>query len=211
MYRIYVNERLLRIGRREEFSTFSATDKDLIIPYYGPKRLFFNYLDQLEQSKGELASITVFGADPDQIRNELFSLLVAIPAAGGVVFNPEGRILTLYRRGWWDLPKGKIDPGETIQAAALREVQEETGLQQVELGPFIGETYHLYRLKDGRRAIKWSYWYRMESEQEVLVPQQEEDIEQAIWLAPEELQEKTPLYANIKDLLRQLEVAGYTI
>jgi 8-oxo-dGTP pyrophosphatase MutT (NUDIX family) len=51
-----------------------------------------------------------------------------IKAGGGIVVNEQNEVLLIYRRGKWDLPKGKLDDGETIEECALREVKEETGL-----------------------------------------------------------------------------------
>jgi 8-oxo-dGTP pyrophosphatase MutT (NUDIX family) len=60
-----------------------------------------------------------------------------IVAAGGLVFNENKELLMIYRRSKWDLPKGKLDEGETIEECAIREVEEETGVQQIILGKLI--------------------------------------------------------------------------
>ena len=62
---------------------------------------------------------------------------VIIEAAGGLVFNEKNELLMIFRRGFWDLPKGKVDEGETLEQCAVREVQEETGLQNIMLGDFL--------------------------------------------------------------------------
>ena len=77
-----------------------------------------------------------------------------LEAAGGMVLNANRELLVIYRRGSWDLPKGKIDPGETKEEAAVREIQEETGLQEVELGNLICSTYHTYKNKKRKPDIK---------------------------------------------------------
>ena len=86
-----------------------------------------------------------------------------LEAAGGLVYNAEGKILLIFRRDFWDLPKGKIDPGESKAAAAVREVEEETGLKDITLGDLITETYHTYRTKKGNRILKRTYWFRMDA------------------------------------------------
>ncbi len=106
-----------------------------------------------------------------------------IAAAGGLVQNNDNKYLLIFRRGKWDLPKGKIDKGETIENAAIREVMEETGLQNIHLVNSIGTTYHIYRTK-GKLAIKPTYWYLMKCiGNEMLVPQRKEDIEKAQWIS----------------------------
>jgi 8-oxo-dGTP pyrophosphatase MutT (NUDIX family) len=114
-----------------------------------------------------------------------------ITAAGGLVQNNEGSFLLIFRRGFWDLPKGKLDAGELIPECAVREVIEETGLQTITLGPFICMTTHAYfdtwLQKD---VIKETHWFSMKAsalESETLIPQTEEDIEKIEWVPVTEL------------------------
>ena len=115
--------------------------------------------------------------------------LPIIIAAGGLVQNSKGEMLLIYRRGFWDLPKGKLDAGESIPDCAIREVQEETGIQTLELGQFICTTTHHYFDKwINKDAEKHTHWYAMLSlENETLVPQTEEDIEKIEWVPREQL------------------------
>ena len=115
--------------------------------------------------------------------------LPIIIAAGGLVQNSKGEFLLIYRRGFWDLPKGKLDAGEFIPECAVREVQEETGIQTLELGPFICTTTHHYFDKWlNKDVVKHTHWYTMLSlENEALVPQTEEDIEKIEWVPREQL------------------------
>ena len=110
-----------------------------------------------------------------------------IIAAGGVVSNEEGKILFMFRRGKWDLPKGKLDEGETIEECAVREVEEETGLRDVRLGELIGVTHHRYTERD-KQIDKETHWFVMKvSGQQNLVPQTEEDINELKWVGENEL------------------------
>lgn len=78
-----------------------------------------------------------------------------IVAAGGIVFNEFNEVLFIYRRGYWDLPKGKLDPGETLEEAAVREVEEETGIKNIQLLQYIDDTYHLFKTqKNGNYFLK---------------------------------------------------------
>lgn len=110
-----------------------------------------------------------------------------VEAAGGAVQDEQGRLLVIHRRGHWDLPKGKLDPGEDHAAAAIREVQEECGLQRLALLEELPETWHTYAEK-GAPCLKRTRWFRMQgSAAEPLRAQHEEDIELAKWAAREEL------------------------
>ena len=110
-----------------------------------------------------------------------------IIAAGGLVTNENGELLLIFRRGKWDLPKGKLDKGEEIPACAIREVQEETGLKQITLGEFIGTTNHEYFDTYSQQDVeKETHWYAMQAAPgQPLTPQTEEDIEEIEWVRTE--------------------------
>jgi len=111
-------------------------------------------------------------------------MLTPIIAAGGIVVNPNKEILWIFRRGFWDLPKGKLDPNESIEACAIREVMEETGISNLVLGDLILTTTHqYYDTYLNTEVEKTTYWYQMTTDiiQEG-VPQTEEDIEAIAWV-----------------------------
>ncbi len=103
-----------------------------------------------------------------------------VEAAGGVVKNPAGDILFIYRKDRWDLPKGKVEPGETTVETARREVMEECGLADLQVLKYIATTYHIYEEKQ-KQILKHSHWYEMFTRTIKLVPQTEEGISEAIW------------------------------
>lgn len=113
-----------------------------------------------------------------------------IVAAGGIVRNTAYELLMIFRRGKWDLPKGKLDAGETIEQCAVREVQEETGLQEIILDKAAGITFHEYYdnyLK--AEVIKETHWFLMHIiKEQTLIPQTEEDIEIIKWANETEME-----------------------
>jgi 8-oxo-dGTP pyrophosphatase MutT (NUDIX family) len=124
-----------------------------------------------------------------------------IGAAGGLIRNKDNKYLCIFRRGSWDLPKGKIDKNETPEETAIREVQEETGLINIKLERLIINTYHIYRLKE-KLVLKKTYWYLMSNiGSEKLIPQIEEDIEKAEWLNTADIQ---PLFSNMFGSVRDV-------
>jgi 8-oxo-dGTP pyrophosphatase MutT (NUDIX family) len=127
-----------------------------------------------------------------------------ITAAGGIVENEEGKILFMYRRGHWDLPKGKLDEGETIEECAVREVEEETGLANILLGEVVGITIHHYNEKD-IDIEKETHWYAMKIQGEQnLAPQLEEDISELKWVSEHELQSYLAnTYPNIIEIVER--------
>lgn len=205
MFTLYINEYPLRLCGTDELGALPPADENhLRFRYQGQPRSFFPYLDAFEKGTQKIYSVAFVCENPASAQKDLLGLFVIVEAAGGVVFDPNDRILAMYRRGWWDLPKGKIDPGETAPEAAIREVWEETSAPNLVRGEFIGYTYHAFRLKDKRRAIKFTHWYRMTSTGGALVPQAEEGIEAVAWFSKDELLDKNPLYRNIEDLLGRL-------
>ncbi len=144
---------------------------------------------------------------PDALLAELHSLYAPIDAAGGVVEDERGRVLMIYRRGRWDLPKGKRDEGEAMDECAKREVSEETGLQRIGLEEKVCDTYHIYAQR-GQQLIKTTAWYRMRgTSADKLSPQAEESIQEARWISKEEL---GPIAFKSYEAIREvLHAAGY--
>ena len=123
-----------------------------------------------------------------------------IPAAGGIVRQSQtGKILFIHRGGLWDLPKGWLEKGESIQEGALREVMEETGITDVKEKGFVYTSHHAYILK-GQWTLKSTHWYAMESYMTDTTPQTEEGIDVAKWFSVEELSEPlSQTYSSIKE------------
>lgn len=147
----------------------------------------------LRLAQSHLKNIGSLGVLLEDIDVAAFEVLlqeffIPITAAGGVVTAPGNKTLMIYRRGKWDLPKGKLDEGEDIQECALREVIEETGLREkIELGPEIGKTYHVY-IHESIQIFKTTYWFEMKVSKECpLVPQKEENILEAAWIKEKDL------------------------
>ena len=129
-----------------------------------------------------------------------------VNAAGGLVSNRRGDYLLIRRDGLWDLPKGHQERGEDISVTALREVQEETGVERLTLGDLICITDHCY-IRGGIWHLKHTWWYEMLYTDPVeLTPQREEDITKAAWVAKSSL---PPFLKNtfpsILEVFRQAE------
>jgi 8-oxo-dGTP pyrophosphatase MutT (NUDIX family) len=202
MYKIYVNERLLMLCSAEEAAALQPAAGLLVTPYSGKTKTLFQYIDTLEKLSPRVTSIALFSDAPEQLWKDFTALYRCIEAAGGLVENEEGELLMIFRRGWWDLPKGKIDAGESAEAAAVREVAEETGIGGLKLHSLFDTTYHTYRDDKNRRCLKITYWFRLSTHRQPLLPQAEEDIEQAVWVGREELlAAPRRLYASLQDLL----------
>ncbi len=125
-------------------------------------------------------------------------------AAGGLVYNILKEILFIYRYDTWDLPKGRVEKGESIEEAAVREVQEECGVDHLEIKKQLQETYHLF-YRDNTCILKRTYWYLMYTEfNGLLVPQVEEFIEKAAFLNEIQTHEAMQnTFDNIQQLIQK--------
>lgn len=123
-------------------------------------------------------------------------------AAGGLVKNPEDYYLFIFRLGKWDLPKGKIEKGEKATEAAIREVEEECGVSQVNILRELPDTWHIYNLKN-QWILKKTHWFEMFcSDWQNPTPQLEEDILSVEWKSIEMIQDVlSNTYSSISDLI----------
>ncbi|MCQ2276087.1 MAG: NUDIX domain-containing protein [Bacteroidales bacterium] len=127
-----------------------------------------------------------------------------IHAAGGIVSNENDEILMIYRLEKWDFPKGKVEAGEQYDEAAIREVEEETGLRNITLGETLPSTFHTYELR-GEQILKETHWYKMNALSQSLTPQTIEDITQAVWIPRNEVAEKMKAsYASLERLWEEI-------
>lgn len=143
----------------------------------------------------------------DELKKAFWKKFTIVIAAGGLLINEEEEVLLMFRRGKWDLPKGKLDKGETIEDCALRETTEETGLVELKLEKPITTTYHTYD-ESGKHILKETYWFLIRAKKkEELIPQINEQITKLEWVRPSALKEHSRnMYASIKEVLKK---AGY--
>ena len=143
--------------------------------------------------------------DLEELRKAVWKKFVLVQAGGGLIRNGEDKYLFMLRRGFWDLPKGKLDPGETIEHCAIREVMEETGIEGVILqGPLL-ITYHTYD-DHGKHILKETHWFRMAAPAPgELTPQLEEQITELRWVDVPGMKELLGnTFPSIRDVVKTL-------
>ncbi|AYO57300.1 NUDIX hydrolase [Chryseobacterium sp. 6424] len=172
MYKVFMNEKKLTLSKYPE-------DFEKKLRYEGFATLEIA-VDLLQNTS--CPEINVYGEEIEEMWEDFTHMFKVIEAAGGVVSNKEGKLLFIRRIGRWDLPKGKIEKGESLEQAALREVEEETGLKELILEEFLNNTFHLYTERNGDKILKTTYWFRMRYVgNETPIPQTEEGISEVAW------------------------------
>lgn len=198
MYKIFINDKPFILAPKADI--FKAQEGAMILDFNEIKTL--KYAIELINSS-QVKTLTVTG-DVENLWKEFLKHFKQIDAAGGVVKNKENKLLFIFRLGKWDLPKGKVDEGETIEQAATREVEEECGIGKLKITGKLSTTYHTYALK-GKDIVKASHWFAMTtSDSSPLKIQTEENITDAVWATPKEIPELlSKAYPSIVEVVEE--------
>ena len=196
MYIIFIGDTPIYLTENINFSNknnFFFSDKILI-----------EELLELAKSK-DFESLYLYHSDIKLLWKEFKGFFKIEKAAGGLVRNEFNEVLFIYRFEKWDLPKGKIEKGEKKKIAAIREVEEESGISNLEIVSKLPKTYHVFQRK-GEETLKITHWYKMRASfNGVLVPQLEEGITDVVFKNTNEI--KVALnnsYGNIQLLFKYL-------
>jgi len=148
---------------------------------------------------GELLYINIYHKNPEKLEKFLLKKLKVVEAGGGLVYNSRKEILFIRRNKKWDLPKGKVEKGETYEEAAIRETMEETGVKDLKVRKFLTKTYHVFKRNEKFR-LKVTYWFEMYTDYDgPLIPEPTEGIKKAKWKNFEKTQKALlDSYENIK-------------
>ncbi|MFC2112783.1 NUDIX hydrolase [Bacteroidota bacterium] len=184
MYKVFFNDRTIYLD--DTLPDMTKVGKDFVCA-------FENITDLKPQLKQFLVpekkgNLYIYHDDQESLFKIFSKCFKNISAGGGIVKNPEGEILVIFRRGKWDLPKGKMEKGETMEQTAVREVKEECGLKEIELQDFLLSTYHIYE-ETGSLVLKKTDWYNMMYKgKSKPSPLEKEDITDARWVNPSGLE-----------------------
>jgi 8-oxo-dGTP pyrophosphatase MutT (NUDIX family) len=195
MYKVFVNDKPLfltnEISKETNFQLFLLESVDIV-----------QLIVKIFQNKIQKAYL--YHPDEKEILKTLKSKIPVSKAGGGLVYNKKGEVLFIFRNGKWDLPKGGTEKWEEIEETAMREVEEETGVNQLKITKKLQKTYHIFK-RNGVYRLKITHWFEMTSDFEgIPVGQIEEGIDKAVWLHPNDIPEALKKsYENIKLLFEE--------
>ncbi|MEC4005671.1 NUDIX domain-containing protein [Flavobacterium sp. SUN052] len=198
MYKVFVNDKPLfltnEVAKETDFQLFlleSIDIEQLIIKMFNNK----------------IKKAYLYYPDEKEILKKVKEKIPVKKAGGGLVYNNKQEVLFIFRNGKWDLPKGGVDKGEENDAAAIREVEEETGVTNLKITKKLQKTYHVFK-RNGLYRLKITNWYEMTTDFEgIPIPQAEEGIEKVAWLNREEIKQAlNNSYENIKLLFEEEKV-----
>ena len=195
MYKVFVNDKPLfltnKISKETDFQLFLLKSVDIE-----------SLIVKIFQNKIQKAYL--YHPDEREIMKTLKAKIPVNKAGGGLVYNKKGEILFIFRNGKWDLPKGGTEKGENIEDTAMREVEEETGVNKLKIIKKLQKTYHVFK-RNGMHKLKITHWFEMYSDFEGIPQGQlEEGIEEVAWFKPEEIPDVLKnSYENIKLLFQE--------
>ena len=200
MYKVFVNDIPIILSTEE-----SMGEKYLSIPI---KEAEFTAVVK-NINKGKLLYVNLYHKKEDKLLKHLLKKLPVVTAAGGLVYNEKDEMLFIHRKGRWDLPKGKVEKKESLEEAAIREVEEETGVKGLRLSKFLTITYHIFQ-RGGKNKLKVTHWYEMRTDYSgPLQPEESEGIQKVKWKNPQKARKAlSKSYANIRMLFSKEFLSG---
>ena len=199
MYKVFFNQKPIILTTTFQEQT---PDSPLFFLKFTNKK---NIVAALRSKK--VKQLYLYHAKEEKMWALFYAIFKVIEAAGGIVRQrSSGKYLFIYRNDKWDLPKGRIEEDEAVRTAAMREVEEETGVANLAITATLPTTLHLFH-RNGKYRLKKTYWYAMETDfNEALIPQEEEGIQKVEWIAKEEVPNLySNIYANIRHLWEKVD------
>lgn len=198
---------MYKVFLRDKVICFTTPDESVLSHEFMLKDPDLSDIQQILSKTDKQKDCNIFylvSADPERLFINFYTRMKIVAAAGGVVLNDNKDTLFIYRRGHWDLPKGKIDFGETEEHAAVREVTEETGLDKLSILHRLSSSFHVYTIGH-EWILKETHWFLMRSTGDgVLKPQTEEGISDLEWVDSESIAKMiNRVYLSLQSVVKE--------
>ncbi len=199
-YKVFINDKWIFFG---EFIKSQYSEDEEYEVLDASEHLIFNMAGMIKTGNFDRNIVLNQTSDAKKSFDYFLKQFFVLEAAGGIVRHSNNAFLMIKRFGFWDFPKGKIEKGESKKEAALREVQEETGIKNIKIIRKLPTKYHIYSYEN-KWTVKKTFWYLMSSDfNGKLKPQIEEDIREAVWVPEAELANYLALtYNSLKELVK---------
>jgi len=199
MYKVFVNDKSIQLVKN--INKKNITNQDKVLNYVEIKSLSHEIKEFTSRTNYKNLFI-IHSTSVEKLFDNFLLNFTLVEAAGGLVINEKKEILFIFRKGKWDLPKGKVEASETLNSTAIREVKEETGIKGVRITGNSHHTYHVYELK-GKQVLKKTYWYHMFcSSKQHFIPQKKEEITDVKWFRADAIDQVIRnTYRSIHELL----------
>ena len=198
MYKVFINDKAIILT--DNHVDYTSQFDTLFIKYKSEEAMKLSVNLVLNK---QLENLVIIAEDLNELWRNFCAMFESMEAAGGVVKNDQGAILFVLKNGIWDLPKGKIDSGESVEDAAVREVKEECGVDDVHISRPLQDSYHIFT-KDDQQILKHTNWFEMTSNHNgELKGDEKEGITEVSWIKNDQLEEiLSNSYPSIRDLIQ---------
>lgn len=205
MIKIFSSNKIIYLINNQ--NTFKPKEDAISVSIQSSEEMLLQFNKLVKKKK--LNEIYFFNENLQKLFKYFSGMFKIIEAAGGLVKNEKGEYLFIFRNGKWDLPKGKIEKGEGIKVAALREVEEECGISGLSIIKELPTTYHTYIMEE-KAILKPTHWFEMNcnNPSTLLVPQIEEGITDVQWIATKKLKKVFDnTFESVKEVLRSAGIS----
>lgn len=202
MYKIFLNDREIVISSQ---ATESSDNTEIVSAEGFTIDTIKNWFSEFHQKSNHAV---LFHPNPEELMTNSFIPTFRLIQAGGGVVIRNSKLLFIFRNEKWDLPKGKIDNGETPEQAAIREVAEECEITGHSIARQLPPTFHIYQspYKNdfGQWILKKTFWFEMSYYgTENGTPETSENITEIRWFEKEELGEiMNNTYKNLEEIIK---------
>jgi len=200
-FKVFIKDKLILFT---ENTNIPMMDKNVLFYRYQGMDMLMLEFEHFIRTKKIKTLVVYRKKNADKLFKSFIGRFKLTRAAGGAVISKKDEVLMIFRHGRWDLPKGKKNSGERNRETAIREVMEETGIQQAEIKKKLSVTYHFYR-RNKKLIVKKTHWFLMKAKRkQAMIPAEHEGIVKVKWVPFENARRKSnKTFRSITEVLNK--------